>query len=62
MSTIKPRDLVRTPSGATGTVLEILPHGVRLVQLLDGSYIELQVSLLYLVRVAVPKPWPEYAF
>lgn len=60
MSTIKPRDLVRTPSGDTGIVVEILPCGWREVQLLNGTYVTLKASLLHLVRAAVPKRWPEY--
>lgn len=59
MSTIKPRDLVRTPSGATGTCIEILPNGEREVQLLDGRVITIRAHLLYLVRRGVPMPWPD---
>lgn len=60
MSTIKPRDLVRTPSGATGTCLEILPQGYRDVQLLNGGgVITIKASLLYLVRSAPALPWPD---
>jgi hypothetical protein len=59
--TIKPRDLVRTPSGETGTVVEILPFGEREVQLLNGTYITIKAKLLHLVRAAAPKRWPEYS-
>lgn len=59
MSTIKPRDLVRTPSGDTGTCIEILPNGEREVQLLSGSFITIKASLLFLVRASTPKPWPD---
>jgi hypothetical protein len=61
MSTIKPRDLVRTPSGATGTVVQIMPCGEREVMLLNGTYITIKARLLYLVQAAAPKRWPEYS-
>lgn len=57
--TTKPGDLVRTPSGATGTVLAINPDGSRELELLNGERVALLPALLYLVRAAVPKPWPE---
>lgn len=59
MSTIKPRDLVRTPGGATGTVTEILPNGEREVRLLKGGLATFRASQLYLVRAAPPLPWPD---
>jgi len=55
---IKPHDLVRTPQGDTGTVLEILPAGVRLVKLLAGRRVRLHVSQLFLVVASIPRPWP----
>jgi hypothetical protein len=58
--TIKPDDLVRTPSGATGTVEDILPDGRRRVRLLDGERVELLPHLLYVVRSAVPRPWSRH--
>lgn len=58
--TIKPDDLVRTPSGATGTVLRINPDGTREIQLLNGALVALRPEVLYLVRAAVPKPWPSH--
>lgn len=60
MSTIKPRDLVRTPTGETGRCVAILPRGEREVQLLRGGYITLKESVLYLVRPAPPLPWPDF--
>jgi len=60
MSTTKPHDLVRTPSGGTGTVVAILPRGEREVQLLDGTYLTIKASLLFLVRAAAPKPWRDF--
>lgn len=59
MSTIKPRDLVRTPSGETGVCQEILPHGEREVLLLNGVLLTIKASLLYLVKAATPRPWQE---
>jgi hypothetical protein len=59
-STIKPRDLVRTPSGATGHVLEINPDGSRRVVLLDGREVDLMPRFLYLVRSAPVLPWTRY--
>lgn len=61
MSTIKPNDLVRTPTGDTGIVVAILPFGEREVQLLNGTYLRIKASLLYLVRAGAPKRWPEYS-
>lgn len=54
----KPDDLVRTPTGATGTIERILPGGRREVRLLNGELVELKADLLYLVRSAIPMPWP----
>jgi hypothetical protein len=59
MSTIKPRDLVRTPSGDTGICQDILPYGEREVLLLNGMLLRIKASLLYLVRAAKPRPWQE---
>lgn len=56
--TIKPGDLVRTPSGATATVLEINPDGSRELELLNGQRLALLPGLLFLVRAALPRPWP----
>lgn len=38
--------------------MEILPRGEREVALLNGPVITIRASLLYLVRVAPPLPWP----
>jgi hypothetical protein len=59
MSTIKPRDLVRTPSGATGTVVWINADGTREIQLLNGTFVALKPELLYVVRAAELKSWPD---
>lgn len=59
---IKPRDLVRTPSGATGTVVDINPDGSREIELLNGERVSLLPRLLYLVRAAIPLPWPPERF
>lgn len=56
--TIKPGDLVRTPSGATATVVDINPDGSRELELLNGERLALLPSLLFVVRAAVPQPWP----
>jgi hypothetical protein len=58
-SGIKPDDLVRTPSGATGTVVAITRDGRRELRLLNGESVELRPALLYLVWAAEPKPWPD---
>lgn len=58
--TIKPDDLVRTPSGQTGTVTRINPDGSRDVALLNGGTLTLRPEVLYLVRAATPKPWPSH--
>lgn len=57
---IKPRDLVRTPSGQTATVIAILPNGERELFLENGVYLTMRASLLYLVRAATPRRWPEH--
>lgn len=52
-STIKPRDIVRTPSGRTARVVEILPRGFRLLEYLDDHEgVEIHESLLFLVQSA----------
>lgn len=56
----KPGDLVRTPSGGTGTVVTIHPDGSREIQLLNGTFVRLLPQHIYLVRAARPKPWPSY--
>lgn len=56
--TIKPGDLIRTPSGETGTVLWINTDGSREIELLNGTLVALRPEVLFLVRAAVPKPWP----
>lgn len=56
--TIKPDDLVRTPTGETGTVERIISGGRREVRLLNGQLVELKAHELYLVRSAIPMPWP----
>lgn len=58
-STIKPRDLVRTPSGDTGTCIAILPNHEREIRLINGTYITIKASLLFRVRSAPPLPWPD---
>jgi hypothetical protein len=60
--TIKPDDLVRTPSGRTAVVIQVRPCGFRLLQYVDAprGQVELHVDDLYLVRSAVPRPWPGY--
>ena len=60
MSMTKPRDLVRTPTGATGVVIEILPRGEREVFLLNGTYLRIRDSLLFIVRPARPQAWPDF--
>lgn len=50
--------MVRTPSGATGFVEKILPFGEREVRLLNGELVTLKADLLFLVRAAIPRPWP----
>lgn len=54
MSThIKPRDLVRTPSGRTARVVEVLARGYRLLEYVDDHEgVELHESMLYLVDAA----------
>lgn len=59
--TIKPGDLIRTPSGETGTVLWINIDGSREIELLGGERVALLSALLFLVRAAVPMPWPSHA-
>lgn len=50
---IKPRDIVRTPSGRTARVIEVLPAGRRLLEYLDDREgVELHESMLYLVQSA----------
>lgn len=54
ISTIKPRDIVRTPSGRTAKVIEILPRGFRLLEYLDDHEgVELHESLLFVVQSAI---------
>lgn len=56
----KPDDLVRTPSGRTGTVIRINADGTRTIKLLSGEVLDLLPATLFLVRAAVPRPWPSY--
>lgn len=50
---IKPRDLVRTPSGRTARVIEVLPGGRRLLEYIDDREgVELHESMLYLIQSA----------
>jgi hypothetical protein len=58
--TIKPRDLVRTPGGATGHCIAILPNGEREIRLLGGGFCTFKASVLFLVREAPPLPWKKY--
>ena len=55
---IKPGDLVRLPSGATGFVDCINADGSRDVRLTNGELVTIKARLLFLVRASVPKPWP----
>lgn len=58
--TIKPDDLIRTPSGRTASCIEIRPRGFRLLKdIVSGALFIMHVDELYLVRAAMPKPWPE---
>lgn len=57
---IKPHDIVRTPDGRTGEVHHLLPGGFRSVTLETGERVSIHVSELYLVRAAVPVPWPTH--
>lgn len=60
---IKPDDLVRTPGGRTALCLGINPDGSRELQdVLNGEQFSLMPSLLFLVRAAIPKPWPKGSF
>lgn len=55
---IKPGDLIRTPSGATGTVVELNRDGSREI-LVKGELFAIRPQLLFVVRAAVPLPWPD---
>ncbi len=58
MSTIKPRDLVRTPSGRTARVVDVLPGHRRLCQYEDnGQGVEILARLLQVVASAPVLPW-----
>ena len=62
MSTIKPRDLVRTPSGRTVVCIGINPDGSReLEDRLTGERFSMMPSLLYVVHSAKPRPWPAHS-
>ena len=55
---IKPRDLVRTPSGRTARVVDVLPGRMRLVEdLASGDRLELHERLLYVVQASPVLPW-----
>lgn len=56
---IKPGDLVRTPSGATGTVESVNPDGSRELRLLNGDRLALKPAHLRVVRSAPVLPWPK---
>lgn len=55
----KPRDLVRTPTGRTALVVEILGDGRRELKYVDGdrSTVALSPSLLKVQISAKPRPW-----
>lgn len=60
-TTIKPDDLVRTPSGKTARCLEIRPRGFRLIEdVITNERSILHVDDLYLVRSAPPRRWPSH--
>ena len=55
---IKPRDIVRTPSGRDARVIEVLPEGRRRLEYLDDyEGVELPARLLYVVQAAPALPW-----
>ena len=56
--TIKPDDLVRTPSGETGIVESLNSDGSRNVRTRQGELVTLKPAHLYLVRAAPIRPWP----
>jgi len=57
--TIKPGDLVRLPSGRTAICIGINSDGSReLICNNTGERLAVMPSLLFLVRAAVPQPWP----
>lgn len=58
MSPIKPGDLVRTPSGATGTVVDLNRDGSRDI-VVKGEIFAIRPQWLVLVRPSLPRPWPD---
>ena len=60
LAPLKPDDMIRTPSGRTGTIIRINSDGSRTVKLLSGELLDLMPAYLFLVRAAVPRPWPSY--
>jgi hypothetical protein len=59
--TIKPDDLVRTPSGRTALCIEIRQAGFRLIEdSATGQRSIMHVDDLYLVRAAKPKRWADH--
>lgn len=60
-TTIKPKDLVRTHSGRTCTVIEIRSRGFRLIEdCATGDLSIVHVDELYLVKAARVHRWPSY--
>jgi NMD protein affecting ribosome stability and mRNA decay len=61
LPTIKPGDLVRSRRGRDFICRGINADGSReLEDVLTGELLDMRPELLYLVRAAVPKPWPEH--
>lgn len=59
--TIKPDDLVRTPSGRTCICTDINPDGSRALRdILNGDTFDLRAGLLTLVRAAPVRRWTSY--
>ena len=61
LPTIKPDDLVRTPSGRTARCLELRPRGFRLLEdIVTKARTILHVQDLFLVSSAPIKRWPSH--
>lgn len=59
--TIKPDDLVRTPSGRTCICVAINPDGSRALRdVLNGEQLDMRPQHLTLVRAAPVRRWPSY--
>jgi hypothetical protein len=59
--TIKPDDIVRTPSGRTARCRKINADGSReLEDTVSGELFDMRPEKLYLLRASRPKPWPSH--